>query len=46
VVKPGENLFRIALRYNTTILSIARRNNISDPRVIRTGQRLHIVTCR
>ncbi len=46
VVKPGENLFRIALRYNTTILSIARRNNISDPRLIRTGQRLHIVTCR
>ena len=46
VVKPGENLFRIALRYNTTILSVARRNNIADPRLIRTGQRLHIVTCR
>ncbi len=46
VVKPGENLFRIALRYNTTILSVARRNNIADPRLIRAGQRLHIVTCR
>jgi len=46
VVRPGENLFRIALRYNTTILSIARRNGIADPRVVRAGQRLHIVTCR
>jgi hypothetical protein len=46
VVRPGENLFRIALRYNTTILSIAQRNRIADPRVIRAGQRLHIVTCR
>ena len=46
VVKPGENLFRIALRYNTTIASIARRNGISDPRLVRSGQRLSIVTCR
>jgi len=46
VVKPGENLFRIALRYNTTILSISRRNNIADPRLVRVGQRLNIVTCR
>jgi LysM repeat protein len=45
-VRPGENLFRIALRYNTTITSIARRNGISDPRSIRSGQRLSIVTCR
>jgi len=46
VVRPGENLFRIALRYNTTITAIARRNGISDPRSIRSGQRLSIVTCR
>jgi hypothetical protein len=46
VVKPGENLFRIALRYNTTVASISRRNNISDPRLVRVGQRLNIVTCR
>ncbi len=46
VVRPGENLFRIALRYNTTIASIARRNGIADARTIRVGQRLTIVTCR
>ncbi|MDW8352568.1 MAG: LysM domain-containing protein [Anaerolineae bacterium] len=46
VVRPGENLFRIALRYRTTIASIARRNGIADARTIRVGQRLTIVTCR
>lgn len=44
--RPGENLFRIALRYNTTISSIARRNGIRDTRLVRAGQRLTIVTCR
>ncbi|GIV85935.1 MAG: hypothetical protein KatS3mg052_2942 [Candidatus Roseilinea sp.] len=46
VVQPGENLFRIALRYRTTIMSIARRNGIADARTIRAGQRLTIITCR
>ncbi|PJF47648.1 MAG: LysM domain-containing protein [Chloroflexi bacterium] len=46
VVQPGENLFRIALRYHTTIVSIARRNSIADARTIRAGQRLTIITCR
>ena len=45
IVKPGDNLFRIALRYRTTILAIARRNGISNTRVIHTGQRLRILTC-
>jgi LysM repeat protein len=45
IVKPGDNLFRIALRYRTTIQAIARRNGISNTRVIRAGQRLRIVTC-
>jgi LysM repeat protein len=45
IVKPGDNLFRIALRYNTTIYAIARRNGITNVRVIHTGQRLRIVTC-
>ncbi len=45
VVQPGENLFRIALRYNTTILSIARLNGILDTRLIRAGQRLTVITC-
>ncbi|MCS6773926.1 MAG: LysM peptidoglycan-binding domain-containing protein [Thermoflexales bacterium] len=45
VVRPGENLFRIALRYNTTAQSIANLNDIPDVRQIRAGQRLVVVTC-
>ncbi len=45
IVKPGDNLFRIALRYKTTALAIARRNGIPNVRVVRTGQRLRILTC-
>ncbi|MCL5995873.1 MAG: LysM peptidoglycan-binding domain-containing protein [Chloroflexi bacterium] len=45
IVKPGENLFRIALRYRTTIYAIARRNGITNVRLIRSGQRLRILTC-
>lgn len=42
IVRPGENLFRIALRYNTTINAIARANGIVNPRYIYVGQRLII----
>ncbi len=45
VVQPGQNLFRIALRYNTTINAIARLNGITNTRLIRVGQRLRVVTC-
>ena len=45
VVQPGQNLFRIALRYNTTINAIARLNGITNTRLVRAGQRLHVVTC-
>lgn len=45
VVRPGENLFRIALRYNTTVQSIASLNGIADVRQVRAGQRLIVVTC-
>ena len=45
VVKPGDNLYRIALRYKTTIAAIARRNGITNVRQIRSGQRLRITTC-
>jgi LysM repeat protein len=44
-VQPGQNLFRIALRYNTTINAIARLNGITNTRLIRVGQRLRVVTC-
>jgi murein DD-endopeptidase MepM/ murein hydrolase activator NlpD len=42
VVQRGENLFRIALRYNTTVEAIARANNIVNPRLIYVGQTLLI----
>ena len=41
-VQPGENLYRIALRYGTTILALASANGISDPTQIRVGQTLVI----
>ncbi len=42
VVQPGENLFRIAMRYNTTVEAIAQENGITNPRLIRVGQKLRI----
>lgn len=42
IVAPGENLFRISLRYNVTIAAIASANNISNTNVIYVGQRLVI----
>jgi LysM repeat protein len=42
VVQRGENLFRIALRYGTTIQAIADRNKIVNPSLIWSGQKLII----
>lgn len=42
VVLPGENLYRIALRYGTTVEAIARANGIADPARILPGQVLAI----
>lgn len=41
-VRPGDNLFRIALRFGTTINAIAQANGILNPRLIRVGQVLWI----
>lgn len=41
-VKPGENLYRIALQYNTTVAAIAAANGITNPNRIRVGQVLNI----
>jgi len=38
VVQPGENLFRIALRYGATINALAAYNGLADPRRIEVGQ--------
>lgn len=40
IVQRGENLFRIALRYGTTIDVLAAYNGLTDPRRIETGQTL------
>jgi LysM repeat protein len=42
VVQPGENLFRIALKYGTTVEAIAVANGISDVHIIYSGQSLVI----
>jgi LysM repeat protein len=42
VVQPGENLFRISLRYGTTVQAIAAANGIVNPSRIYVGQRLVI----
>jgi murein DD-endopeptidase MepM/ murein hydrolase activator NlpD len=40
VVQRGENLFRIALRYNTSTAELAELNGISNTSSIQVGQRL------
>ena len=41
-VRPGDNLFRIALRFGTTIQAIVQANGIVNSRLIRVGQVLWI----
>ncbi|MCK4315978.1 MAG: LysM peptidoglycan-binding domain-containing protein [Anaerolineae bacterium] len=42
IVRRGENLFRIALRYGTTAQAIASANGIANPSLIYVGQTLTI----
>ncbi len=42
VVQRGENLYRIALRYGTTVQALASANNLSSTSLIYVGQRLAI----
>ena len=42
VVAPGENLFRISLRYGTTVSALAAANNIANVNLIFVGQVLKI----
>lgn len=44
VVQPGDTLFRIAVRFNTTVTTLARANGIANPNIIRIGQHLNIPT--
>lgn len=42
VVQPGDNLFRIALRFDTTIAALAEANDIANVNLIFVGQTLVI----
>ena len=42
IVRPGENLFRIALRYGMTTRALAAANGIVNPNRVYVGQRLVI----
>lgn len=42
VVQRGENLFRISLRYGTTVQAVASANGIANPALIYVGQVLKI----
>jgi LysM repeat protein len=42
IVAKGENLFRIALNYGTTVAILAQINNITDPTRIFVGQKIFL----
>ena len=42
VVQPGENLFRISLRYGVSMSAIAQENGIANINLIFVGQALRI----
>lgn len=42
IVQPGENLFRIALRYGLDYDYLARYNGITDPALVYVGQQIRI----
>ncbi|MEO8609796.1 MAG: LysM peptidoglycan-binding domain-containing protein [Chloroflexota bacterium] len=44
VVSPGENLFRIGLRYKTGMGAIMQANSLTNPQVIYAGQQL-VIPC-
>ena len=42
IVQPGENLFRIGLRYNLTVTQLMAANGLTNPNQVYAGQRLVI----
>jgi len=42
IVRPGDSLFRIADRFNTTIPELVRLNQLRDPNVIYVGQVMRV----
>ncbi len=45
LIQPGENLYRIALRYGVTMAALRNANGISNVNVIRAGDTL-VIPCR
>lgn len=45
-VRKGDNLSKIANQYNTTYQELARYNNISNPNIIRVGQKINIPSAK
>lgn len=46
VVRPGETLSRIAARYGVDVKHLARYNGLTNPNLLRVGQRLRIPDTR
>ncbi|MBN1221201.1 MAG: LysM peptidoglycan-binding domain-containing protein [Anaerolineae bacterium] len=44
IIQPGDTLWRLAKRFNTTVDDLVRANNIQNPNLIIVGQRLLIPT--
>ncbi len=42
IVRPGDTLFRIAVRFRTTVRALAEANGITNPALIFVGQQLRI----
>ncbi|RKD30536.1 LysM peptidoglycan-binding domain-containing protein [Thermohalobacter berrensis] len=43
-IRPGDTLYRLAIRYNTTVPAIVSANPFIDPRALRVGSRICIPT--
>lgn len=38
IVQPGDNLYQIAIKFNTTVNALVQKNNIPNPNLIHVGQ--------
>lgn len=43
IVQKGDTLYSIAFRFGTTVYAVARRNGLSEPYVIYSGQTLNVI---
>lgn len=45
IVRPGESLSGIATRYHVTLAQLQRWNGITNPNLVRIGQKLQVTAC-